>query len=272
MQPSLKLDTLAMDRTFRDLAAFSPVELKPTLRAEAGSILKTCAARTKVAKPERAEIDARRQALRKGDATTFNLERMSVTIGMRNASAYGNVWRLTGDAKRLGVQQVYTAGFTRMNRHFGDAAWRDAQAVVARFLRALKTARPAVKGAAGLARQSWIHIADDLGIRLENVPGGNLSSRALAKARAAIASNGRRYKSGQASEEGANKNFLIRLTNTLPYGRKITLDRILVGAINGRIKFFQRNVALGVFKSLDKTLKAYPGIRLAYNGPPTSIN
>lgn len=269
MQPSLKFDTLAMDRMFAQLVAFSPVPLRDTLRAEAGSILKVCAARTKVAKAARAEIDARRMALRKGDARSSNYERVSVTIGMRGNAVYGKVWRLTGTRDRLGVQQTHGANFAPLHRHYGDEAWNDIQRVIARFLGALKVARPAIKGAAGLARQSWVQIADDLGIRLEDVPGGTLSAAALSRARRAIATNGRSYKSGQAREFGEAKKFTIQLTNNLPYGRKITLDRVLAGAIQGRVKFFERNVALGVFENLDKMLKAYPGVSLAYNGPRT---
>ena len=276
MVPTVKFDTLAMDRMLAQLVAYSPVSVRDTLRAEAGSILKTCAGRTKVAKPARAEIDARRMALRKGDAKTDNAERVSVTIGMRDAGAYGKVWRLTGrnpgSRDVFKVQQTHGPNFAPLNRHYGEESWREIQRVVARFVGALKMARPAIKGAAGLARQSWIQIADDIGIRLEDVPGGTISAAGLAKARRAIATNGRSYKSGEARELGEARRFTIRLTNNLPYGRKISLDRVLVGAIQGRVKFFERNVALGVFKSLEKTLKAYPGVRLAYTGSPVRQN
>jgi hypothetical protein len=94
----------------------------------------------------------------------------------------------------------------------------------------------------------------------------------LAKARDALASDGRAYKNGSARETGEARRFTIVLTNRLPYGRRINLDRVLVGAIQGRVKFFERNVALGVFKSLEKTLKAYPGVRLAYTGSPVRQN
>lgn len=272
MQPTVKIDTIAMDRAFRALAGYSPVAVRDTMRAEAGSILKTAAGRTKVAKPAEAEMRARKLALRRGNARSSNLERVSVTIGARDPAAYGKVWRLTtGRGGRLGVQQTHEPGFKAMNRHYGDQAWREIQSVVARFLGALKTARPAIKNAAGLARQSWVQIADDLGIRLEDVPGSGISASGIAKARRAIATTGVAYKNGQAAEFGAAQRFTIRLTNNLPYGRNVRLDSILAGAISGRVKFFERNLALGVFESVDKMLKAYPGIRLAYNGAPTRV-
>lgn len=50
MPISLKLQAERFQQALRALADASPVSLERTLRAEAGSILKACAARTKVAK------------------------------------------------------------------------------------------------------------------------------------------------------------------------------------------------------------------------------
>lgn len=271
MQARVKIDTMAVDRAFQALANYSPVAVRDTLRAEAGSILKTCAGRTKVAKPadivprERLRI-VKELGYAHGRSGLFDI---AITVGARSAAAYGKVWRSTTRRDGTwGIQQTHAPGFQPLNRHYGDAVWTDLKEAVQDFQYDERKRVPLAKKSAGLARQSWVQIADDLGIRLEDVPGGGISPAGIAKAREAIARDGRSYKNGQGSEYGSARDFTIRLTNQLPYASKVRLDSILAGAINGRVKFFERNLALGVFKSLEKTLKAYPGLRIAYRGTP----
>lgn len=280
MQPSIQFDTSAMDRMFKQLVAYSPVSVKATIRAEAGSILKTCASRTKVAKANNIALNARLFIVKQlgyahGRSDLVSNGHIAINVGIRGD--FGKVWqsvvKTSGPKKgTLGWQQTHGPNFKPLNRHFGQKRWTDLQEAVSDFKYEEKKRLPLAKRSAGLARQSWLLIGDDLGIRLEDVPGGSISAAGLAKARAALASDGRAYKNGTAREMGEARRFSITLTNQLPYGRRINLDRVLVSAIQGRVKFFERNVSLGVFQSLDKMLKAYPGVRVAYTGSPTRQN
>ena len=268
MQPTIKLDTIAVDRAFAALVKFSPLPLRGTLRAEAGAILKTCAGRTKVAKPAAITNRARLQAIKElglghRRASTAGLgSEIGVNAGIRGP--YGQIWRRTKKRDGTwGLQRTHGPNFVPLHRHFSKAVWTDLKEAVSDVRYAVDKKIPLAKKSAGLARQSWIQIADDIGIRLEDVPGGGISAAGLAKARAAIASDGVVYKNGQGAEFGAAQEFTIRLINNLPYARRARLDSVLAGAINGRVKFFQRNLSLGVFESLDKTLKAYPGWKVS---------
>jgi hypothetical protein len=106
-------------------------------------------------------------------------------------------------------------------------------------------------------------IADDLGIILEDVPGGGLSAAGIAKARRALTSGGKNYKNGigtAAFEQ--NKNFFVTLKNSLPYNVKMGLDRVLLGVLAGRAIKFQENVRRDVFASHAETVRAYPWLKL----------
>ena len=114
-----------------------------------------------------------------------------------------------------------------------------------------------------------MQIADDLGIILEDVPGGGASASAIAKARAALASNGRSYINGVGTPAYVeNKSFVATMKNSLPYNVKAGLDRVLVSTLAGRAKFFQQNVARGVFASQAETVKKYPWLKLL-GAPPS---
>jgi hypothetical protein len=111
----------------------------------------------------------------------------------------------------------------------------------------------------GIAMQSIVQIADDLGIDLLAVRGGGkLSSTRLAMARAAIASNNRAYKNGSGAVGVENKKDYLDLINNLPYGTKIGMDRRLLSIISGRAKFFEQSYKHGAFDSIRNTTRAFP--------------
>ena len=67
---------------------------------------------------------------------------------------------------------------------------------------------------------------------------------------------------GFAHEFLENNAFVLELTNRLPWGRKLGLDAILARRMNGRAGYFEQNMRRGVFDSVQKTLRAYPGFKV----------
>lgn len=253
-------------RTLWQLPGFDPVL---ALRAEAGVILKTWAGRTKVAKPSQIEIRARLNALRR-----MGLTQGDVTINAGIRGQPGLVWHKTrlvtggtarGRTKRgyapVGRMHPTSHRFTALWRHFIDRDWRDINDAVLDAEAAINRDMKLAERSAGISRQSVIQIADDLGIDLGKVKGGgNLSAAAIAKARAAIASNGRAYKNGVGTSGGDAAKSFVDLLNRLPFGTKIGMDRTLAGVLSGRAKFIAKSYEKGAFDSLRKAAKAFPNL------------
>jgi hypothetical protein len=247
---------------FRTLSGFSQ---RDVLRAEAGVILKTWAGRTKVAGAEAIGVQVRKRISRslglsgrgRGDGT----ESVSINMGMRGVP--GRVWWHTRNNKFQLAGQMSKNGqsFSPRNIHFRRLDWLDIKEATFGYSSEIRRALPMALRSAGLARQSVIQIADGLGIDLATVKGGGtLSAAGIAKARAAIASNGRAYRNGVGRMGGDETRDYIELINTLPYNAKIGMDRTLLGVLNGRAAFIETSYRKGAFNSLRNSARAFPNL------------
>lgn len=252
-----------LSESFRVLAKLQGFSERTVVLAEVGVVLKTCVLRTKVAKPDIIAIRVRHQVLRGLDLTqSTGPESVTINTGQRGFA--GRVWwRTKNDRFQLAGQLSDDAQtFTPSRYHFKKGNWIDIQEAAQDAAIGVKRALPLALGSANLARQSWVQMADDLGLILEDIPGG-ASGAAIAKARRAIASNGRTYRNGIGTEQyEQNKSYLATLTNQLPYWPKINLDTILAAVLAGRAKFFEQNVQREVFASHANTVRAYPWLKL----------
>lgn len=263
MPASFQLRAAGYQTALRALVAAAPVSTERVLRAEAGIILKTCAARTKVAKAAAITTNERLRIVKDlgyahGRSGGFGI---AINAGIRGV--FGKVWRSTTRKDGTwGLQQTHDANFRPLNRHFGDAVWIDLKEAVEDFRLEASKRIPLAKASAGLARQSWIQIADSLGILLEAVPGGGISGAGLAKARAALTSQGRAVQNGFSEQHRLAQSYFLRLVNRLPYGPSAGLDSTLATVLAGRADYFRQNAARGVFGDMKKLLRAYPGLTL----------
>jgi hypothetical protein len=241
---------------------------KAIILGEAGVILKTCFAQTKQAPKPKVEMGARLRALR-GLGLTSGSNGNNVTVNAGTARAPGSYGRMfirkkNGD----GFRRVMEAGFKPAKIvggardgaliHFGEKEWN--QIIEARISAgdAVDKAVPEARRSAGLARQSWLLIADALGIRLENVPGGRVSGSAISEARKAVAKGGQQINNGRGFREESAAKYFVTLIDRLPYGRKIGLDGILRRTIAGRAKFMRLAVAHGFEGALADTARLFP--------------
>jgi hypothetical protein len=264
MSATLTIDAKGFRRALLGLSQFSGQSVARVIRAEAGSILKACAGETKVSTVAQVDLRARVRVIRDLDLTGGKRNRdasISVNAGLRGP--FGRVFKRKKDG--TGWRRTHEAGFRPLWQHYKTGDWIDLQEAITTVRNALSRAIPLARGSVALARQSWVQIGDDLGIRLESVPGGRISAAGIAKARAAIASNGQAYRNGLGSEHAQAKAFFVTLVNRLPYGRKIALDAILSRSVQGRVRFFEQNLAKGTFNELARIARSYPGLKISLN-------
>lgn len=237
------------------LTGFKP---KQIVLAEAGSILKACAAETPVADKGKVEQGAFLRAL-KGSGLTGKGQ-VTVNAGVRGEKgSRGRVFiqKKNGD----GYRRTHDAGFRPLNQHYADKDWLALRQLVR--LAEEKTDRALARAPESLAiaRGSWVRIADHAGIDLGLVPGGRISATAIAKARAAKAYKGQEVNNGTSVTLDEKGRFGVTLINRYPGGAapKLQFARLLAFKVAGRAKFFITAVRKGYDGSLDQTTKLFRG-------------
>lgn len=236
------------------------------LKAETGIILKQWAARTKVATEKKALIRARTRAATGAGVSKHGSVFYGTTVNTgRRGGTPGVVWFRT---RRKKYQQ---AGFVRDDGtykfswlHYAREGWEDIKYKTETYAKALAIQMKYAKRTIGLGRQSVVQIADRLGIDLNKVKGGgNLSARAIQKARDALASTGYRYTNGTGAEYRQGSRYFIELLNTYPRNTKTGMDATLAGVISGRVKYFENNMERGVFLAQSRVAQKYPWLQVA---------
>jgi hypothetical protein len=249
-----------------DMAKLTGMDRKAIILAEAGVILKTCAARTPVLDSSKIEQRARRAAIRGlGLTGAKGSGDVTMNIGMKG-KPFGRVWARSNGPKSNGKFRLAMGpgGGKHDLNHWTDSDWSRIKSSVADVPGQISKQTGLIARSAGLARQSWIQIADKLGIKLETVKGGGqLSARAIKQAREATASSGRRYDNGMGTQEQDADKFFARLTNNLPFGNKLHFSALLELAIAGRIQYFATNLQKGVFDSMETVAKRYRNFHIS---------
>lgn len=253
----------------RVIAAAVGASVELWAAAEMGIILKTWAGRTKVRKREDLETSALMRVYRvaRRVAGFENLKnkgsvrpgQAGINLGIRTGE-FGKVYYRTRKAGRAmgrrGLQDVYGPNFSK-GKHISSTDWGAVSGMVSNFRAHYRAAIRAAQGAAGVSRQAVVQIADSLRIRLEAVKGGRISAAGIAKARAAMPSNGRRYRNGFGVHKQAPDGYIEAILR-YPRAHAIGMDLTLIDIVRGRLKYFQRNLEEGVFLSASRAAKAYP--------------
>ena len=250
----------------RTIAAAIGTSVEVWARAEAGVILKSWAGKTKVRKERAAEVSGILRDYRQARKLAYGLKKgetprgtASINLGIRKG-APGRVWYRTRNNK---FQPIYGEGFQPTNIRMYAPDWPALNQMVMNFRHQYALLVEAAKGAIGLSRQSIVQIADDLGIRLEDVKGGGtLSAAGIQKARSAIASNRTPYRNGYGVVGNNAKEFYVTLVNRYPRMGALFMDATLRTVILGRLGYFRRNLEEGTFLSAKASAKAYPYVEV----------
>jgi hypothetical protein len=237
------------------------------LRTLIQRIIEGCIRRTKMALAKfiRAKFKA------KGNSARGTGVAMSINSGVRGG-VEGRVWYGEDPSVSTSVTDKQRAALQRRAKRGGkvwtimENAIHPGAGMLSRF-QALDTFRQAdIKGrirglldaalrARGLARNSWLQIAQKLGITLSNVVGGQ-------QVAAARPSSGASYEpaNGTARYEGPRQLY-YELVNSYPFSRfKISGASVLSQAIQGEMGYFRNNFKHGVFADLQAIAKKYKGI------------
>lgn len=159
----------------------------------------------------------------------------------RRAKRGGKVWTIMEDAIHPG------AGMLRRFQALDAFRQADIKGRIRGLMEAALNAR-------GLARNSWLQIAQKLGITLSSIPGGAQVARARP-------SSGASYQPGNGSRYEGPGQLYYEITNSYPFRHfKIDGRQILSWAIQGEMGYFRNNLKHGVFNDLAAIAKKYRGI------------
>ncbi len=249
---------------FRKLAEFSGFKPKVVLRAESGSFLKAWAGETKVATDKIVERRARARVLysiTNGGRASASAGYLTINSGMRGGEP-GQMWHRTkrGKYQNAGIMDLRHGGYRWSNIHFPNDDWPEMVNAVHKVGDGLRLLVPRAIRSVGLARQSVVQIADSLGIDLTAVAGGRISAAGIAKARAAMAANGRAYQNGVGYLSGGDVKAYAQMVNRLPYNTKIGMDMTANSVLAKRSKFIETAWKKGVFDSHAQVARSFPNL------------
>lgn len=133
----------------------------------------------------------------------------------------------------------------KLSNRYPAALWR---AITERRKESLRRKLQAI----GLAKKSWWNIAQALGLPVKS---GRFVS--------AIASTGKEYPDNfVVSKTVTDSDIAVAFINAQPTVNAIGGRTALQRAIDGRVKYFLASVKLGVFDSMQKIAKQYPGLKI----------
>jgi hypothetical protein len=125
---------------------------------------------------------------------------------------------------------------------------------MARIKGTLRRLLEAALGARGLARNSWLQIAQKLGITLNRIAGG-------AQVAKAHPSTGASYQPGSGIKVEGPGQLYYEIRNSYPFEKfKIPGEEILSRSIQGELGYFEKNLKHGVFQDLAAIAKKYKGL------------
>lgn len=237
------------------MARLTGLNKRQIVLSEVGSILKACAADTKVAAPEVVARGATLRALR-GLALTRGGQ-FTVNAGVRGP--LGRVFMMKRGGKGAGYRRTHDEGFKPLNQHYRDSDWLALKQTVEIAKAKIRRAKAKAAPTAALARGSWVRMGDAVGIRLEDVPGGRLSPAAIGKARAATARNGAERNNGGGFVTNSPQAFFATVINRYPGGDRLKFQTLLAAKVSGRALFMARAVKKGFDGSAQDMARLFPG-------------
>lgn len=254
---AVTVDIQGFNRAMVFLQAKTEQTMKQVIRSESAAILEECVKRTKVAKRDVVKRKVQLTELRKLGLTQTRVKGHStINAGWRKNAPYGRVWLRvrTGGGRgdfilARGPDFSSPSGTGTINTRTNGQWARNVASEIAAALGKFPDAIARGWENIGLARRSWVQIAESLRLNLRN----------LADGEAAIAYRAKYYNGAGREHEGSGR-YWLDLINKLPYCRRARLDTIISRAINSRTTYFMKNLKKGVFDSLTATSLKYPGL------------
>lgn len=231
-----------------ELATMGAVPYESVILSETGHVLERTIDLTKGATAAgiTASVNSKFNNFGDGRYGTANTRNVDPRISI--APTAGHKWWVSRDANGKRTFYIMNGG-----RRWSKARWAAYQNEELQRQMQLRQFLPKAKGARGLAKRSWLQIAQDLGIPLEAI---------AAYVRGARPSSGKEYTNGSGKEFRGTDTFFIEIANNYPAlaDGRLPGHSILQRAINGRLAFFAKNLEKGVFENLAARAQKYPGV------------
>lgn len=221
-----KVDTRAWDAMCRDLSRMTAAPFAKVVDYEAARTLEKTMAGIQAAK---VELIKRRFA-----NATFSAQPETIYTPRTTA----------GLLKRAKARRVHGKLLYSLAYKYPDELWAAIQHNRTASLKAKLKAR-------GLAKQAIAQIANQLGLEMRR-PGY------VDKAKP---STGRTYRNTTTRRVSTAARYGIAFENRQPTAVKLGGQRILQRAIDGRVKYFERNLAKHVFDNAAQIARRYPGVK-----------
>ena len=219
-QFSLKLASIDFSHSMKELSKLTGLSFADVIRSETKSILEEAVKKTKAAQVKLIESDVKQTILRKIHGKTY----------------------LINTSEKFKCPSWWSPQAPK--------GWRLPPSVWAAVLSQIKSDIALKKQARGLAKKSWLQIAESLGFWI-SVPD---------YVKNATTPKGDYPKDATAKESKDLNSFFIELTNSRTYSGSV--PDALRAAVRGRTKFFEKNMKLGVFKKLSEIAAKYPGLKV----------
>jgi hypothetical protein len=243
------VDTTGFRHMAEELASMGAVPYEPALLLETGHVLEGAMRRTKALSAGEAEAKATTKFNQYGYGKFGQPFTHGVDTKISIAPKKGRTWW-------VGRSKSGKRTFYNVSHRLPDRVWAEYINEEQHRATELRQFIPKAKGARGLAKRSWLQIADELGIPLADVPD---------YVRKARPSSGREFINGAGKLFRQTDAIFIEIANDYPAlvnSNRSGLQgvRILQSAIDGRIQGFETNLAKGLFDNLAARAKKYPGV------------
>ena len=237
------IDTSGFDAAIDALMKATGLPMREVTRAESRAVLQMSLDRTKLT----AARDIRDGVIKKhnrfaggrsGAGADGNFPKISI------APKRGRVWWVENGPK------FYVMDGAGADRRWSNARWSEYQTLESERRASLKSMTVELLARRGLPKQSWYFLGLGEGHSLKAA--GVVTSAAVNKqALKRVASS---------SVKETDREYTVIFTNRSIATIRKDGSRVLASALQGRIKFFKKNLSLGVFQSLEKVERAYPGL------------
>jgi hypothetical protein len=249
----------------RAVSAALRITVEQWALGESAIMLRRWAGATKVANAERVVFEARSRAGKRAQqnaAASLAAMKLTVNTGKRKGTP-GRVWVRTRNRKWQDAGDIVgDAHFVPSWIHYADAVWKDLLDHASDYAKTIEKMKPRALRSIALARQSIVQIADQLGVTMESAKGGGIDAAGIAKARQAIASDGRYYQNGRGIRDQDQNSFFVELINGYPRIKKMQMDVVFEGIIRDRTAESRRALETNAFASAQKTARTFPYVSL----------
>jgi len=276
MRPTAKVDLAGFDQSVRALARLGKTTIDEVLPWQVASAVKRAMNRCPVLSQKRATYKAIRESAREsGLLYDYKTKRQiaagevhkSTTDSLNLKDGYGRTWHKLNRSDGRTVFFAYNDnGFTSQKLSITGRVlpeqYRPAHdAKVSNYKKLLPVISLRWDAARYAPKKSFLDIIDDIGKPVELVaPKG---SKHIDMIRKAVASNGRKYKNGNAIIYDGKSSLTIEVINSFPALDVMQFRRLMAYGVNAVAKQTKKDFEKNFFDNAKRTAARYPFLKVS---------